>query len=87
MIRDQKQNVHFILNYSAHTIMYCIARNFCQEKILPILPPGLVGENFVSRIFCPMLILHRTCGDLYRVGEDRIFLQYKGTWAWQNFVR
>ena len=68
---------------------YCIHRNFCQEKILPILSPALIGENFITPIF---LCYVKDCIEdmaiftaLVKIFSTNFFLQYKGSSAWRNF--
>ena len=43
---------------------------FTMKKVSAILPRALIGEN------C------RGYGDVYRIDDHQIFLQYKGSWNW-----
>ena len=54
---------------------------------MPISPSALIGE-IITRIFCPVLMITLRIWQPYRIGKNlfhRIFLQYKGSWAWRNF--
>ena len=53
-------------NDCSNSSVYALRREltiipFCQEKFSPISPPALIGENFITLIFCPILIIAYTC--------------------------
>ena len=42
--------------------------NFYQDKLLPTLPPALIGNKFFTLIFCPLLMIED--GHLYCIGKS-----------------
>ena len=68
---------------------YRIGGNFCQEKIFANFATCSHRQNFLSANFLPRADDYiEDMATFYRIGENlfhRIFLQYKGIWAWRNF--
>ena len=59
---------------------------FTRRIFLAILPPALIGENFIMLIFSRVKTLCRGYGDLYWSMESFLSnLSVICSWAWRNF--
>ena len=52
---EEGMTLLFPLNFNNYTTVYMYVEIFARRKFSPILPPAVIGENFITLFFCPVL--------------------------------